>query len=200
MSANPPRHEASGPTFQNACGKRLTLEDVFRHVASFMVQRPQAEYRFMIGTDCQAHARATTFVTGLVIQRVGDGAWACYRKLTVPRRLHSIRQKLSVETLLSEDIARLWKDRYDGRLEHIVRPYARQGAAFARYVDIDAGDDLEANGTAPFVAEMVGRVEALGFAARIKPDAVVASAYANRHTKRPDGGEQLSMHVQRLIR
>lgn len=172
-----------GTSFQNITERNMSIEDVFRKVGKFMSQKPQAEYRLIIGTDCQAYARATTFVTGIVIQRVGNGAWACYRKLSVPRTFRSVGQKLSFETLLSEQVAELVGQRYKTGLEDIVLPYVYQGASFRLYVDIDAGFDAEVNKTAPFVSEMVQRVEALGFTARVKPDAVIASGYANRYTK-----------------
>lgn len=169
--------------FQNLSERNMSVEDVFAKIGKFMKLRPQAEYRLIIGTDCQVHARSTTFVTGVVIQRVGNGAWACYRKLSLPRRFSSIGQKLSFETSLSEQIAVELRERYRSTLEDIVQPYVYQGASFEMFVDIDAGSDAIVNKTAPFVAEMVRRVEALGFTARIKPEAVIASSYANRYTK-----------------
>ncbi|PDO09859.1 MAG: hypothetical protein BLM47_10170 [Candidatus Reconcilbacillus cellulovorans] len=171
--------------FQNLSERNMTLDDVFGRIAAFMRQRPQAVYRLIIGTDCQVHAHLTTFVTGIVIQRVGNGAWACYRKVTLPYRFSSIGQKLSYETSLSEQIAVAFRERYLKQLEDIVLPYVYQGASFEVVIDIDAGCDEHIHKTAPFVMDMVQRVEALGMTARVKPDAVVASGYANRFTKHP---------------
>lgn len=169
--------------FQNVSERRLTLEEVFQRIAAFMEKDPKACYRFIVGTDCQAHSRSTTFVTGIVIHRLGNGAWACYRKITVPQRVFSIRQKLSMETAMSQEIISAFGMVHLQLLEDIVLPYVYQGSSFRAYVDIDAGNDEQVNKTAPFVLEMVRRVEAMGLTARIKPDAVVASSYANRFTK-----------------
>ncbi|WP_438445820.1 ribonuclease H-like YkuK family protein [Gorillibacterium sp. sgz5001074] len=169
--------------FQNISERRLTLEDVFLRVRSFMQREPKGSYRFIVGTDCQAHASSTTFVTGMVIHRLGNGAWACYRKLVLPRRVYSIRQKLTMETTISEEIITAFGMERVRQLEDIVLPHVYQGASFGTFVDIDAGSDEMVNRTAPFVMEMVRRVEAMGVTARIKPEAVIASAYANRYTK-----------------
>lgn len=189
MSTERPLFGLPDPLFRNITERNLSLDDVFARIGSFMRQKPCAEYRLIIGTDCQAHARLTTFVTGVVIQRVGNGAWACYRKLNVARPLRSVKQKLSCETSLSEQVAMRFGDAYRIGLENIVLPYVYQGASLRMYVDIDAGSDAEINKTAPLVEEMVRRVEALGCTARIKPDAIVASCYADRFTKRPEPEE-----------
>lgn len=169
--------------FQNVSERRMTLEDVFGWIAGFMEKEPKGCYRFIVGTDCQAHSRTTTFVSGIVIHRLGNGAWACFRKITVPRRVFSIRQKLSMETAMSQEIISAFGRERLHLLEDIVLPYVYQGSSFRAFVDIDAGSDEQVNETAPFVMEMVQRVEAMGLTARIKPDAVIASSYANRYTK-----------------
>lgn len=183
MTAGQQSYDGESYVFQNISERRLGLEEVFQRVAAFMRRDPKGDYRFIVGTDCQAHSGTTTFVTGIVVHRLGNGAWACYRKVTLPRRLQSIRQKLTMETSMSEDIVSAFGTERLRHLEDIVLPHIYQGASFGTYVDIDAGSDELVNRTAPFVMEMVRRVEAMGVTARIKPDAVIASAYANRYTK-----------------
>lgn len=169
--------------FQNVSERRLTLTEVYQRMSAFMKKEPKGNYRFIVGTDCQAHSRSTTFVTGMVIHRFGNGAWACYRKVTVPHRVFSIGQKLSMETTMSQGVIEAFGKHNLQRLEDIVMPHLYQGASFQAYVDIDAGSDEQTNKTAPFVMEMVRRVESMGLIARIKPEAVIASSYANRFTK-----------------
>lgn len=48
------------------------------------------------------------------------------------------------------------------------------------HLDIGAG---ARNKTRQFVKEMVARIESMGLEPKIKPDAFVASSYANRYTK-----------------
>jgi uncharacterized protein len=169
--------------FQNVSERGMTIEDVYQRIAAFMRREPKGDYRFIVGTDCQAFSRVTTFVTGVVIHRFGNGAWACYRRTTVPLKIYSIGQKLSTETSLSQEVIAAFGLERLQLMEDIVLPHIYQGASFQAYVDIDAGTDESVNKTAPFVMDLVRRVESMGVRARVKPEAVVASSYANRFTK-----------------
>jgi uncharacterized protein len=170
-------------TFQNVSESKLTLEDVFDRIIRFITQDPRCVYHFVIGTDSQVHRGQTKFVTGIVIHRLGKGAWACYRQIAVPRELVSIREKLMLETSFSERVAGYFNSTVTA-MEDLLLPHVYQGAMLETYIDIDAGTEPVINQTALFVQEMMDRVEALGvYAPRVKPDAYAASSYANRYTK-----------------
>jgi predicted RNase H-related nuclease YkuK (DUF458 family) len=172
--------------FQNMTESRLTLDDVFARILRFLSQDRKASYHFMIGTDSQVHRGYTKFVTGIIIHRLGKGAWACYGTVVVPRELVSVKEKLSMETALSQQVAAYFSDEAIGRMEEVLLPYVLQGASLDLFIDIDAGTEPIVNRTSLYVQEMVQRVEAMGrYCPRVKPDAYAASAYANRHTKRP---------------
>ena len=170
--------------FRNTSEMNLNLEQVHERIIRFIKQDPNAEYKFIIGTDCQVHRGYTQFITGVVIQRPGKGAWACYRQVIIPRQLVSIKEKLSTETTLSEEIAMYFSEEKRREMEDLVLPYVYKGGSFESYIHIDAGSDLMRNKTALYVAEMVFRVESLGMVPVIKPDSYVASAYANRYSKK----------------
>lgn len=172
--------------FQNVSEGDLTPADVLERMLSFISQDPRAHYHYVIGTDCQVHRGYTKFVTGLMIRRLGKGVWACYRQVAVPRELSSVKEKLALETTLSQELAYTLES-LDAtrRMEDLLLPYVYQGASLESFIDIDAGAEPVVNKTSLYLQEMVDRVEAMGtFAVRIKPDAYVASAYANRFTKR----------------
>ncbi|CAN7529402.1 ribonuclease H-like YkuK family protein [Paenibacillus sp. LjRoot56] len=171
--------------FRNTTERGLNLDTVHERILHFMRLDPVATYKFIIGTDCQVHTGHTKFITGVVIQRLGKGAWACYRQVIVPRALHSIKEKLSMETTLSEEIAMYFDENKRLEMENIILPHLYQGATFDMFIHIDAGDDENRNRTAKFVQEMVRRVESVGMVPVIKPDCYVASAYANRFSKKP---------------
>jgi predicted RNase H-related nuclease YkuK (DUF458 family) len=170
--------------FRNTSEKKLSLEQVNERIIRFMKLDPKAEYKFIIGTDCQVHRGYTKFITGVVIQRLGNGAWACYRQVILPRQLISIKEKLSTETTLSEEIALFFNESKRQEMEDIVLPFVYKGSSFESYIHIDAGSDPIKNKTALYVAEMVLRVESMGMVPIIKPDSYVASAYANRYSKK----------------
>src|SRR5690606_17245281 len=127
-------------------------------------------------TDAQVHARHTKFITSVVIMRIGRGAWFCYRQVIVPREIESLQEKLSLETTFSQEIAMYFDAAKLTLLEDVILPHVYHGAALKFYIDIDAGTDAKRNRTSAFVADMVGRIEAMGLSARVKPEAIVASA------------------------
>ncbi|KZE73462.1 hypothetical protein AV654_32130 [Paenibacillus elgii] len=173
-------------TFHNVTERRLSLDDVIERMLRFISQDPASPYQLMIGTDSQVHRGHTKFVTGIIIRRPGKGAWACYRQVVLPRELTSVKEKLTIETSLSQEIACYFEGDAVNRMEELLLPYVYQGASLEAFIDIDAGTEPVVNKTSLYVQEMVDRVEAMGrYAARVKPDSYAASAYANRHTKRP---------------
>lgn len=117
--------------------------------------------------------------------RTGRGAWFCYRQVIVPREIESLQEKLSLETTFSQEIAMYFDGAKRALLEDIILPHVYHGAEFQLFIDIDAGKDAKRNRTSTFVADMVGRIEAMGLSARVKPEAIVASSVSNRFTKTP---------------
>jgi predicted RNase H-related nuclease YkuK (DUF458 family) len=171
-------------SFQNVTESNLSLELVLRRILRFITQDPKCTYHFVIGTDSQVHRGYTKFVTGIVIYRLGKGAWACYRQIAVPRELISIKEKLTLETSFSQRVAGFFDVNAVTQMEEPLLPYVYQGAMLETYIDIDAGTEPVINKTALYVQEMVDRVEAMGmYAPRVKPDAYAASSYANKYTK-----------------
>lgn len=174
-----------GPIFRNVSESGLSLDDVQARIMAFMEQDPKAEYHFIVGTDSQVHRGSTRFITGIIIRRMGRGAWACYRQMTVPRELRSLREKLTIETVLSQEVAGYFTMQLLPRMEALIMPHLYKGAALELFIDIDAGTHPTRNKTSRYVKEMIERVEAMGvYAARVKPDSYGASAYANRFTKK----------------
>lgn len=168
--------------FQNLKENRMTFDQVFDHVAAFMKQDPYGHYRLMVGTDSQVHTTNTVFITGIVIQNEGKGVWACIRKVIIPRKMTHLHERISLELSLTEDIVSMFDENRKNELIQIILPYLYQGATFTMegHIDIGAG---KRNKTSEFVKEMVTRMESMGVEPKIKPEAFVASCYANRYTK-----------------
>ncbi|MFC5471379.1 ribonuclease H-like YkuK family protein [Cohnella suwonensis] len=172
-------------SFQNLSESGMSVDRVLEKIIAFIAKDPKGTYQFVIGTDSQVHRGQTKFVTGIVIHRIGRGAWACYRQVGLPRQLTSIREKLTLETSFSQRVAGYFvESEAVRRMEDLLVPYVYQGARLRTYIDIDAGTEPIVSKTAQYVQEMVDRVEAMGgYAPRVKPEACVASSYANRFTK-----------------
>lgn len=171
--------------FKNLTEKNMTFDTVFERISAFIQREPIGNFKLMIGTDSQVHKRSTIFITGIVIQREGKGAWACIRKIVVPRKMSALHEKISYETTLTEEVASLFTEEHKSKLIDIILPYIyneKGGSTFSIEGHIDIGEGRR-NKTSIYVKEMVSRIESMGFEPKIKPNSFVASAYANRYTK-----------------
>lgn len=169
-------------TFENLSEKNMSFEEVFEHIKRFMKKDPHGNYKLMFGTDSQVHPTYTRFITGIVIQREKKGVWACIRKVIIPRRMDNLHERISYETTLTEEIVAMFTEERKDELIEIVLNNIYRGASLTIEGHIDIGSGRR-NKTRIFVNEMLARMEALGIEAKIKPDAFVASSYANRYTK-----------------
>nr|WP_026907612.1 ribonuclease H-like YkuK family protein [Paucisalibacillus globulus] len=169
-------------SFQNLSQKNMSFNEVFQHIIRFMKKDPNGRYRLIFGTDSQVHPTYTRFITGIVIQQESKGAWACIRKVIVPRKMMNLHERISYETTLTEEVVSMFTEERKTQLIDIVLPNIYKGSTFTIEGHIDIGSSNK-NKTRIFVNEMVGRMESLGIEPKIKPDSFVASSYANRFTK-----------------
>jgi uncharacterized protein len=176
------KYPVSHISFQNLQEKNLSFDQVFERIVRFMKLNPSGNYRLMVGTDSQVHKRQTIFITGIVIQAAGKGVWACIRKIIVPRKMTHLHERISLELSLTEEIVSLFTEEKKNQLIDIILPHLYQGATFTMEGHIDIGFGKR-NKTREFVKEMVTRMESMGVEPKIKPNAFVASSYANRYTK-----------------
>lgn len=170
-------------TFRNMSEQNLEFRDVLDRISRFIEQEPRSVYDLVITTDAHTHSGHTKFVSYIVVYRVGRGAWLCSRQVIIPREIRSVQEKLSLETTYSQEIAAQFGYAERSGLEDIVLPHMDQGAEIRFIVDIDGGTGSK-NKTAAYVGEMVGRIEAMGLIARVKPESVMVSV-ADRETKKP---------------
>ncbi len=176
------RYMVNDISFQNLQERNMSFEDVFNRILKFMNRNPRGNYRLMIGTDSQVHHDYTLFITGIVIQSEGKGVWACIRKVSVPRKMGRLHERISKETSLTEETVALFTEDKKNRMIDIILPHIYQGATFTMEGHIDIGSGKK-NKTKIYVEEMMARIESMGLEPKIKPNSFVASSYANRFTK-----------------
>jgi len=147
---------------------KLGFDEMFRRLVGFVEEEPDLQYHLIIGTDSLL-AEDTTFVTAIVVHRVGHGGRYFYRKMR-NRKMESLRQRILFETSLSLETA----SRLAGEL-------ARNGhSKLPVEIHLDVGERGE---TRTIIREVVGMVTGSGFAAVTKPDAYGASKVADKHSK-----------------
>jgi predicted RNase H-related nuclease YkuK (DUF458 family) len=167
-------------TFYNFSEQQLTIEDVYKRILNFIKKDPNASYRLAIGTDSQVRKDRTKFITAIHIHRIGKGAWGCLKNYEVPRSITSLREKISLETTLSQEIAYLFPAEKIDQLTDILLTSSNHDVDFYFEIHIDIG---KKGVTKAFINDMVQRIEAMGLEAKIKPDSYAASSYADRYTK-----------------
>ncbi|MFP3813803.1 ribonuclease H-like YkuK family protein, partial [Bacillus sp. SIMBA_005] len=72
---------------------------------AFVQKDPRSSYVLSIGTDSQVYRDYTKFITALHLHRTGKGAWGCLKNHDLARPIHSLREKISLETAISQEMA-----------------------------------------------------------------------------------------------
>ncbi|HEY8498252.1 MAG TPA: ribonuclease H-like YkuK family protein [Limnochordales bacterium] len=146
----------------------LDFDAMFEEIIAYVREKPEATYRIIVGTDSQLREQ-TSFVTAIIVHRVGKGARYFYaREREAFGR--SLRQRIFQEAARSLEVAGMLASRLA----------ANGYADFDIEIHLDIGRHGE---TRDLIREVVGMVTGSGFDARIKPDAFGASKVADKYTK-----------------
>jgi uncharacterized protein len=167
-------------TFYNLSESDMTFEQVVERLIAFMKKDPRAIYTLSIGTDSHVHQKETRFISAIHLHRKGRGAWGCLKNVTIRRPILSLREKISHETALSQEIACMFTSDVIDQFSTILLPYIDEGADLNVEIHLDIG---RKGLTKELIQEMVGRITSMGLEAKIKPDSYCASSYANKYTK-----------------
>lgn len=164
--------------FFNSIQKNLSFADVIACIKYFIKTNPDCEYRIAIGTDSQVKGKYICFATGIHIHRVGQGAWCCINKHIEINRCKCLKDKISRETLITYEMANLMNESIADALWDFTVKYNNFNCRLEAHIDIGTNGE-----TRKLIREMTGYFEGMGVEAKIKPEAFVASSYANRHSK-----------------
>lgn len=152
---------------------RVTTPKMVDSLVAFMKKEPDYFYRLVIGTDSKSgklqRAQAVSFITAIVIHRMGKGGRYFWQKNRV-EKIGSLRDKIYTETLLSIELAGKLVPEFTHRLN---------GQRYKVEIHIDVGD---VGPTREMIKEVVGMVNGNGFTAKTKPDSFGASNIADKHT------------------
>ena len=147
---------------------RMDFNEMTDDIISYIKGIPSSSYKIIIGSDSQVK-RKTSFVTAVIVHRLGKGARYYYRKKS-HRKIKSLRQKIFFETSLSLEVGSM-----------VMKFFSDSGFDD---LNVEIHIDVGTNGdTKSLIREVVGMVTGSGFLAKIKPDAYGASSVADKHTK-----------------
>jgi len=158
--------------FVNPTMGKLTLPEVVENMLGFIEQAPEREYRIIIGSDSQNKESrlTTTFVTAIIVHRVGKGALYYFHRRTRPM-VRNMRQRIFTEASLSLQVC--------GELRTLF-----EQAAVPEPQHLEVHLDVGQNGkTQPLIKDLIAWVEGSGYEAKIKPYSFVASKVADRYTR-----------------
>ncbi len=154
----------------------IPFRQVFESLLAFLREEPDADYCVSVGSDSQSNNEAAVIVSCVLVHRRGKGAIGFYTRNYLRRPLLNLREKLSLETLCSLQLAYLFDEE---RLNAIFDAIHNKGGVELEF-HIDAG---EKGPTKAYLNELVGMASGLAFIPRIKPESCCASSYADRHSK-----------------
>lgn len=163
--------------FESITHGSLTHLEVLQQIKIFLNEAPEKEYSLVIGSDSHEEVgsslnnRKIKLVTAILVHRRGfGGKYFWIRKNNT--RIHSLREKIYAETLLSLSFAR--------EFVPLLRDYLEGArATYDLEIHIDVG---EKGDTREMIKEVVGMVTGNGFVAKTKPEAYGASYVADKHT------------------
>jgi uncharacterized protein len=154
----------------------IPFREAFDGIVQFLSEEPDESYCISVGSDSQSNSEASVLVTCVLVHRKGKGAIGFFTRNYLHRPLKNLREKLSLETLCSLQLAYLFDE---DRLSRIYSTLSGKGGIELEF-HIDAG---EKGPTRAYLTELIGMAKGLAFIPRVKPESVCASSYADRHTK-----------------
>lgn len=155
----------------------LTIDDVIHFIKKFLHEDPDAECSLVIGSDShekkgeEKNTKSINLVTAIVVYRQGYGGRYFWMR-TEKKNIHSLREKIYAETLLSLDFARLFVPILKKTLNGTAPNYDLE-------IHVDVGEHGD---TRDMIREVVGMVTGNGFVAKTKPYSYAASYVADRYT------------------
>ncbi len=163
--------------FESITHGQLYLDEVLEMIKTFLEDDPSGEYSLVIGTDSHETTGSTmtnrkiNLVTAVLIHRKGFGGKYFWNRKYVGN-IHSLREKIYAETLISLDFAASFVPLLKKRLNGHSPTYNLE-------IHIDVGEHGDSR---DMIKEVVGMVTGYGFVAKTKPYAYGASYVADKHT------------------
>ncbi len=146
---------------------KITTQQMYDDILSFIRKYPKDNYRLIVGTDSQP-GRETCFATAVIIHREGKGA-KCYYQRAYRKTPFTLRHRIFEEATRSLETA--------GR---IIEYMAERQPELTIEIHVDIG---EKGRTRELIQQIVTMINMSGFAAKVKPYSYGATKVADRFTK-----------------
>lgn len=150
----------------------VSFEEMLSAVIEHIKADPGSDYKLIIGTDSQEREQVT-FVSAVIIHRLGKGARYFYRRKRL-QKFYSMQQRILYEASLSLALA----SRLAEGLAEKLSGDGQDGLNVEVHLDVGLAGE-----TRTLIRDVVGMITGSGFNAKIKPESFGASKVADRHTK-----------------
>lgn len=163
--------------FESITYGQLRIKEVLSAIKKFLEEDPEEEYSLVIGTDSheingsKLSNRKINLVTAILVHRRGYGGRYFWARRTIGN-IHSLREKIYAETLLSLEFATSFVPMLKKELNGDSPNYDLE-------IHIDVGEHGDSR---DMIKEVVGMVTGNGYVAKTKPHAYGASYVADRYT------------------
>ena len=163
--------------FESITHGELNTDGVVQMIKNFLEEDPEGEYSLVIGTDSHEKNgtslsnRTINLVTAVLVHRRGFGGKYFWNRKYVSN-IHSLREKIYAETLVSLDFAA-------GFVPLLKKELNGDSPIYNLEIHIDVGEHGDSR---DMIKEVVGMVVGNGFVAKTKPEAYGASYVADKHT------------------
>jgi len=145
---------------------KIKLKRVIKELLAFINEKPNKQYKIIIGTDSSGRGKKTDFVTALVVHRIGHGGRYFWKRVYNYKKI-VLRQRIYEEVALSLELAqKLIKNLNPEQIQQNLE------------IHVDVGKNGE---TRAMIKEIVGMVRGSGFNVKTKPESYGASIVADKH-------------------
>ncbi len=163
-----------GGYFYNLTKGFLSFEEVIKEIISWMGEKPNFKYEVVVGCDSSS-LQEPSFPIVVVVWRKGQGGRFFVKKVKYIRKFSNWKERILQEVYLSCDLAISLKSRLKEEIEKLKLALDFE----FKYIHADVG---EYGATKDMVKEVINLIKGSGFEPKIKPEAFVASAVADRYT------------------
>lgn len=162
-------------SFYNPTKGDLNSNQVIEEILNYIESKPDKFYDIIVGCDSSSD-KAPSFPVVLVILKVGEGGRIFLKRINYKnRKFYSWKERVLEEVLLSCELALHLREEFDKKIKNLNKNYNYQ----FRYIHADIGENGD---TKEMIKEVVGLIRGNGFEPKIKPEAYVATAVADRYT------------------
>jgi len=146
----------------------LCLEEVVNFIAQ-KVSNAGDGHLLIVGTDSKRHIEYLTYVTVIILYRIGKGGVYFYQRHKSGVGCYSLQAAIYHETALSLATA--------AKIDDLLKKQGVTG------LEIEIHSDVGNHGkTKELIQEVVSWINASGYAAQIKPESFGASKVADKYT------------------